>query len=101
VRDGNVITGGGVTAGIDMALSVMADIAGTDYAQTVQLALEYAPSPPFDCGRPERARPEIVAAALKRLDTIRTERDAAAGRAARALIVGAAAIHAADGVTPL
>jgi transcriptional regulator GlxA family with amidase domain len=100
VRDGNVITGGGVTAGIDMALSVMADIAGTDYAQTVQLALEYAPAPPFDCGRPERARPEIVAAALKRLDTIRTERDAAASRAARALI-GVAAIHAADGVTPL
>jgi cyclohexyl-isocyanide hydratase len=101
VRDGNVITGGGVTAGIDMALSVTADIAGADYAQTVQLALEYAPAPPFDCGRPERARPEIVAAALKRLDAIRTERDAAAGRAARALIVRAAAIHAADGVTPL
>jgi cyclohexyl-isocyanide hydratase len=89
VRDGNVITGGGVTAGIDMALIVMADIAGADYAQMVQLALEYAPAPPFDCGRPERARPEIVAAALKRMDAIRTERDAAAGRAARALIVGA------------
>jgi len=88
VRDGNVISGGGVTAGIDMALSVIADIAGDDFAQTVQLALEYAPAPPFDCGRPERARPEIVAAALKRMDAIRTERDAAAGRAARALIVG-------------
>ncbi len=62
VRDGNVITGGGVTAGIDMALSVMAEIAGADYAQVVQLAVEYAPEPPFDCGRPERARPEIVAA---------------------------------------
>jgi cyclohexyl-isocyanide hydratase len=88
VRDGNVITGGGVTAGIDMALSVMADIAGADYAQAVQLALEYAPAPPFDCGRPERARPEIVAAALKRMDAVRAQRDAAAGRAARALIVG-------------
>ena len=42
VRDGNVITGGGVTAGIDMALTVMAEIAGDDYAQSVQLGIEYA-----------------------------------------------------------
>jgi transcriptional regulator GlxA family with amidase domain len=82
VRDGNVVTGGGVTAGIDMALSVMAQIAGADFAQTVQLALEYAPEPPFDCGRPERARPEIVAAAQKRLEGIRWERDDAVKRAA-------------------
>ena len=82
VRDGNIITGGGVTAGIDMALSVMADIAGTDYAQIVQLAIEYAPEPPFDCGRPERARPEIVSAALQRLNAIRRERSAAVRRAA-------------------
>ena len=82
VRDGNVITGGGVTAGIDMALAVMAEIAGVDYAQVVQLALEYSPEPPFDSGRPERARPEIVAAALKRLDAIRVERSAAVRRAA-------------------
>jgi len=85
VRDGNIITGGGVTAGIDMALSVMAEIAGIDYAQAVQLAMEYAPEPPFDCGRPERARPEIVAAAQKRLDAIRTERSAAVRRAAESL----------------
>ena len=82
VRDGNIITGGGVTAGIDVALAVMAEIAGVDYAQVVQLALEYSPEPPFDSGRPERARPEIVAAALKRLDAIRTERSAAVRRAA-------------------
>jgi len=82
VRDGNVITGGGVTAGIDMALAVMAEIAGVDHAQVVQLALEYSPEPPFDSGRPERARPEIVAAALKRLDAIRVERSAAVRRAA-------------------
>jgi cyclohexyl-isocyanide hydratase len=86
VRDGNVITGGGVTAGIDMALAVMSQIAGTDYAQTVQLALEYAPEPPFDCGRPEWARPEIVIAARKRLDAIRVERDAAVRRAAELLL---------------
>lgn len=85
VRDGNVITGGGVTAGIDMALTVLAEIAGVDYAQAVQLAIEYAPMPPFDCGRPERARPEIVAAARQRLDATRVERDAAVRRAAAAL----------------
>ncbi len=85
VRDGNVITGGGVTAGIDMALTVLAEIAGADYAQTVQLTIEYAPEPPFDCGRPELARPEIVAAAQKRLDAMRAERDAAVRRARDAL----------------
>jgi transcriptional regulator GlxA family with amidase domain len=85
VRDGNVITGGGVTAGIDMALAVMAEIAGVDYAETVQLALEYAPEPPFDSGRPERARPQILAAALQRLDAIRGERSMAVGRASASL----------------
>jgi transcriptional regulator GlxA family with amidase domain len=55
VRDGNIITGGGVTAGIDFALTVIAEIAGADVAQTIQLALEYAPAPPFDSGHPDRA----------------------------------------------
>ncbi|HEY0747142.1 MAG TPA: DJ-1/PfpI family protein [Steroidobacteraceae bacterium] len=82
VRDGRVITGGGVTAGIDMALTVMGEIAGADYAQTVQLAIEYAPAPPFDSGSPDRARPEIVAAARRRLDALRSDRDAAVLRAA-------------------
>jgi cyclohexyl-isocyanide hydratase len=86
VHDGDVITGGGVTAGIDMALAVMAQIAGVDYAQTVQLALEYAPEPPFECGRPELARPEIVAAAQRRLDGIRLQRGAAVKRAAERMM---------------
>lgn len=85
VRDGNVISGGGVTAGIDMALTVMAEIAGDDYAQTVQLAMEYAPAPPFDSGRPERAPAHIVANAQMRLNGMRDERDAAAAKAAAAL----------------
>jgi len=92
VRDGNVITGGGVTAGIDMALRVTAEIAGVDHAETVQLAMEYAPEPPFDSGRPERARPEIIAAARKRLDGIRDERAAAVRRAVEALAAPRAAI---------
>lgn len=85
VRDGNIFTGGGVTAGIDMALTVLAEIAGADCAQAVQLGIEYAPMPPFDSGRPEGARPQIVAAARQRSDAARAERDAAVRRAAAAL----------------
>ena len=85
VRDGNVFTGGGVTAGIDMALEVMAEIAGRDYAESVQLAIEYAPAPPFDSGRPELAREPVLRAARARMDSMRGERDAAFGRAAAAL----------------
>jgi cyclohexyl-isocyanide hydratase len=87
VRDGNVISGGGVTAGIDMALTVMAEIAGSDHARAVQLALEYAPEPPFDSGRPDRARPDTVALVRKRMDENRTERIRVTQRAAQALAV--------------
>jgi cyclohexyl-isocyanide hydratase len=87
VRDGNVITGGGVTAGIDMALTVVAEIAGRDYAETIQLAIEYAPAPPFESGRPELAREPVLRAARARLDGMRAERDAAVQRAAAALHV--------------
>ena len=59
VRDGNIITGGGVTAGIDFALTVLAEIGGDELAQTIQLGLEYAPAPPFDSGRPELAPAHI------------------------------------------
>ncbi len=85
VRDGLIFTGGGVTAGIDMALEVMAEIGGRDLAETVQLAIEYAPAPPFDSGRPELAREPVLRAARARLDSVRAERDAAIGRAAAAL----------------
>jgi transcriptional regulator GlxA family with amidase domain len=61
VRDGNVFTGGGVTAGIDFALTLAAEVAGDAFAQTLQLGLEYAPAPPFNAGRPETAPPEILA----------------------------------------
>jgi transcriptional regulator GlxA family with amidase domain len=60
VRDGDVFTGGGVTAGIDFALTVVAEIAGPDVAQAVQLAVEYAPDPPFTAGRPETAPPAVL-----------------------------------------
>lgn len=60
VRDGNVITGGGVTAGIDFALVAIAEIFGRAVAEAVELRVEYAPAPPFGVGRPENAPPELV-----------------------------------------
>jgi transcriptional regulator GlxA family with amidase domain len=85
VRDGNVITAGGVTAGIDMALTVMAEIAGDEYAQSVQLSIEYAPAPPFNWGRPELAPPHILAETQRRYERVRSTRDAAVERAAARL----------------
>jgi len=66
VRDGNAITGGGVTAGIDIALSIVADLKGEETAKMIQLMIEYAPAPPFNSGRPETASPETVAAVKQR-----------------------------------
>jgi len=83
VRDGNIVTGGGVTAGIDFALSLAAEIAGPEVAQAIQLSIEYAPAPPFDAGRPESAPPEILARA--------TERYAAGAAQRRAAVEAAAA----------
>ena len=68
VRDGNIITGGGVTAGIDFALTVAAELAGAEFAQGLQLGLEYAPAPPFNAGRPELAPPAVLAAVQANLD---------------------------------
>ena len=85
VRDGNVITGGGVTAGIDMALAVMAEIAGDDYAQSVQLSIEYAPAPPFNSGSPDLAPAHILADTQQRYERVRRARDAAVERAAARL----------------
>lgn len=81
-RDGNVITGGGVTAGIDFALVLLEELAGRDYAEAVQLGLEYAPAPPFQSGRPELARPEVLAQVQARMGGAVGERAAAAARAA-------------------
>ncbi|MBN3803373.1 DJ-1/PfpI family protein [Paraburkholderia sp. Ac-20336] len=60
VRDGNLITGGGVTAGIDFGLTVAAELAGAEEAQAIQLGLEYAPAPPFEAGDPDVAPQAIV-----------------------------------------
>ena len=60
VRDRNRISGGGVTAGIDFGLVLLAELLGEDMAKLSQLALEYDPAPPFDAGTPAKAGPEIM-----------------------------------------
>ncbi len=60
VRRGKIVTGAGVSAGIDMALTLAAEIAGPDFAKTLQLIMEYDPRPPFDAGSPEKAGPETL-----------------------------------------
>jgi cyclohexyl-isocyanide hydratase len=61
VIDRNRATGGGVTAGIDFGLAVLAQLAGPELARVVQLALEYSPRPPFRSGTPEEAEPQTLA----------------------------------------
>ena len=70
VKHGRVVTGAGVSAGIDVALTMVAEIWGAEVAQAVQLGIEYDPQPPFDAGAPSKAAPEIrelVSAAMSDL----------------------------------
>ncbi|HEX9697179.1 MAG TPA: DJ-1/PfpI family protein [Actinomycetota bacterium] len=62
VRDGNIVTGAGVSAGIDLALAVAAGLSDEKTAMSIQLGIEYDPKPPFDAGSPAKAPPEIVEA---------------------------------------
>ena len=78
VRDGNVITGGGITAGIDFALTVVAELAGREAAEAVQLHLEYAPAPPFEAGDPATAPADVLAQVRARLAPGRARRGAIA-----------------------
>lgn len=66
VRDGNLMTGGGVTAGIDFALTLIGEVFDADKSRTIQLQLEYAPAPPFDSGRPDTAPANVLAVATDR-----------------------------------
>jgi cyclohexyl-isocyanide hydratase len=88
VRDGNVITGGGVTAGIDFALSVVAELTDPETAQAIQLQIEYAPAPPFDAGCPETAPPAILARVRERNAAIAARRRDAVEQAAARLPAG-------------
>jgi putative intracellular protease/amidase len=60
VEQGKVVTAAGVSSGIDMALTLAAKIAGPEYAQGIQLGIEYDPQPPFDAGSPDKAPEDIV-----------------------------------------
>ena len=60
VRQGKVWTAAGVSAGIDLALTLTAELWGPEVAQAVQLGIEYDPQPPFDAGAPSKAAPEIL-----------------------------------------
>jgi len=73
VKDGNVITAGGVTSGIDFGLHVAAEIAGGDVAQEIQLGLEYDPDPPFASGHPDRAPAPVRAMVASRYESARAE----------------------------
>ena len=75
VRDGTLITAGGVTSGIDFGLTVVAELLGETEAQTIQLTIEYAPQPPFDAGTPREAPAAILGAARQRLAGSRKARE--------------------------
>ncbi|MFD2122573.1 DJ-1/PfpI family protein, partial [Streptomyces cirratus] len=61
VLDGKYVTAAGVSAGIDMGLTLLGRIAGDDAARAVQLMIEYDPQPPYDAGSPAKAPAELVA----------------------------------------
>jgi len=82
VFDRNRVTGGGVTAGIDFALALTAAIRGEDHARLIQLALEYDPAPPFDCGSPERAGEALLGAYRRRMETLAPGHEQRIGAAA-------------------
>ncbi len=70
VRDGNVFTSAGVSAGLDFAFAIIAELAGVDVAKAIQLSIEYDPEPPFDAGHPDKASKAATA--------LMTQRNAAA-----------------------
>jgi cyclohexyl-isocyanide hydratase len=75
VKDGNVITAGGVASGIDFALHLAAEIAGEEAAQAIQLDIEYDPAPPFASGHPDRAPMSVTALVALRNAKNREGRD--------------------------
>lgn len=80
VEDERYVFAAGVTAGIDGALRLAASLCGEEVAQTIQLHIQYAPEPPFDCGTPERAPAHILARARAALAAITARREATAAR---------------------
>src|ERR1700755_878840 len=80
VVDGSFVFAAGVTAGIDGALRLAAELRGDDAARTIQLTMEYAPEPPFDSGTPACAPPDIVQKARQAMQAITSRRENSARR---------------------
>ena len=85
VRDGHVITGGGVTAGIDFALTLVSMLVDRNTAEAIQLRLEYNPAPPFNSGSPDTASAETLALIRERIAPHQARRQEAVARAAARL----------------
>jgi cyclohexyl-isocyanide hydratase len=85
VVDGNIVTGAGVTSGIDFALTLAAILEGETVAREVQLQIEYDPDPPYDAGSPKTALPETLAAVRARGAKLNEERRTVATRVGRKL----------------
>lgn len=85
VEDGQFVFAAGVTSGLDGALSAAARLCGESVAQEIQLALEYAPEPPFDSGTPTNAPREALASARRAVETLTEARAATARRIAARL----------------
>lgn len=85
VRDRNVVTGGGVTSGIDFALTVAASLFGSEVAQEIQLQMEYDPQPPFNSGSLQSAPAKVAESVLHKISAFLERRRSASERAAKAL----------------
>ena len=85
VVDGNIITGAGVTSGIDFALAVAAKLEGEEVARQIQLQIEYDPAPPFNAGSPATAPAETLAQVKSRLAPLNEQRRAVAERVGKKL----------------
>ena len=80
VVDRNRVTGGGVTAGIDFSLRLVAELADARTAEAIQLGLEYDPEPPFSAGSPDRAHPKLVEVLRQRFEPLRALRESILAR---------------------
>ena len=85
VRDGRMLFAAGVTAGMDAALQLAADLRGEEEAQTIQLHMAYAPEPPFNSGTPETAPPRVLEAARSSVHKLTLQRAETARRVAARL----------------
>jgi cyclohexyl-isocyanide hydratase len=90
VTDGNIVSAAGVTAGIDGALRVAADLCGVEVAEAIQLSIAYAPEPPFNSGTPESAPPAVLANVRSSYRKVMEQRERTARRVAERLGIAVA-----------